>query len=146
MTKREFVQQAWAAAEASTAVSRMPAWVTVAQAALESNWGASGLSREAQNYFGIKAHGGAQVRMATAECEQGRMVATEACFARYGSMAECFAARDRILLHGAVYAAARAACCDEEKFIEEMARHWATDPHYAEKLRAMLAEVKGMLG
>jgi len=57
MTKHEFVQQAYAAALCSSQRSAMPALVTVAQAALESNWGHSKLSQEANNYFGIKAHG-----------------------------------------------------------------------------------------
>jgi flagellum-specific peptidoglycan hydrolase FlgJ len=146
MTKHEFAEQAYEAAKASAELSGMPPLVTVAQAALESNFGASGLSQEAHNYFGIKAYDGhAQLAMATHECEHGKLVAVEAEFARYASMAECFAARDRILLHGACYAAARAARGDPEKFIAEMARHWATDPHYAAKLTAMLAEVKELL-
>jgi flagellum-specific peptidoglycan hydrolase FlgJ len=124
----------------------MPALVTVAQAALESSWGQSRLSREANNYFGIKAHGNQdQVQMNTEECEHGTTVAIEAGFARYPSMLDCFQCRDRILLRGTVYADARQMRGDENGFITEMAKHWATDPRYAEKLQAVLNEVKGLV-
>ncbi len=91
MTKQEFVHQAYAAAIRSSERSGMPAMVTVAQAALESNWGQSKLSRQANNYFGIKAHGRhARIQMSTEECEQGRRVVVEAEFAKYVSMLDCF--------------------------------------------------------
>ena len=124
----------------------MPAWVTVAQAALESNWGESELSREANNYFGIKAHAGDnRIVMSTKECEKGKQIEIRAPFARYTSMLDCFRCRDEIIERGSVYAGAREKIRDESGFIEEIARHWATDPHYAEKLREVLNEVKGML-
>ena len=147
MTREEFVKQAYEAACQSSSESGMPARVTVAQAALESGWGNSKLAREANNYFGIKACGKQEkVRMSTVEVENGTSIATEANFARYGSMQECFAGRDQILLHGAVYAQARLHLDDEVAFIAAMARHWATDSHYAAKLTAVLGEVIGMLG
>ena len=141
--KEEFLQKAWAAAEASSKESGMPAAVTVAQAALESRWGESGLSREAQNYFGIKAHGGeARTVMQTEECEGGQKQRIQAGFEKFATMEECFRRRDAILRHGAVYAEARQCVADEERFVRAMARHWATDPEYAEKLLAVLREVK----
>ncbi|MGA3128347.1 MAG: glucosaminidase domain-containing protein [Candidatus Korobacteraceae bacterium] len=146
MTKSEFVQQACAAATRSSEQSGMPAMVTVAQAALESNWGQSQLSQQANNYFGIKAHGNHDcVLMPTDECENGASVEIHAEFARYLSMLECFRCRDGILLRGAVYAGAREQRGDEGGFITELAKHWATDPRYAEKLLAVLKEVKGMV-
>ena len=45
----------------------------------------------------------------------------------------------------AVYAGAREKRGDEAAFIAEIAKHWATDPKYAEKLLAVLKEVKGMV-
>lgn len=145
MTRAEFVRQAKAAAESIAAESGLPAMVTVAQAALESGWGASELSRRANNYFGIKAHRGhAQVTMTTREVVRGAEVTVAAAFASYASMEECFRCRDHILLRGKVYAAACEKRGDEEAFLAEMARHWATDPQYAEKLRRVLREVKEM--
>jgi hypothetical protein len=40
---------------------------------------------------------------------------------------------------------ARRVCAVESAFIREIAGHWATDPRYAEKLQALLNEVKGIL-
>jgi flagellum-specific peptidoglycan hydrolase FlgJ len=146
MTKHEFVEQAKLAAVKVSEQSGMPAMVTVAQAALESNWGASQLSREANNYFGIKAHGKHEcVQMSTHECKAGVTVVVEAEFAKYVSMEDCFRCRDGILQRGAVYAGARENRNDEEGFIAEIAKHWATDPKYADKLSAVLKEVKGLL-
>ena len=140
----EFVRAAHEAATESARTSGLPVWVTVAQAALESRFGASQLAREAHNYFGIKAHKGhEEIVMPTTEFSGGAARQVTAAFAKYGSMQECFACRDRILMTGAVYAAAREMRADEAAFIDEMARHWATDPHYAEKLKAVLREVKG---
>ncbi len=146
MTKHEFVQQAYAAALCSSKQSGMPAMVTVAQAALESRWGQSKLSQEAQNYFGIKAHGShLRIQMCTHECEAGTSVEVKAEFARYLSMLDCFQCRDGILLRAAAYAGAREKRGDEAAFIAEIAKHWATDPKYAEKLLAVLNEVRGMV-
>lgn len=145
MTKQEFVQQAIASALKSSAQSGMPAMVTVAQAALESNWGQSKLSQQANNYFGIKAHGKHErVEMSTHECTNGAMVEIKAEFAKYLSMEDCFVCRDGIIGRGAVYASAREKRGDEAGFIAEIAKHWATDPKYAQKLLSILSEVKGM--
>ncbi len=146
MTRQEFVRQAYAAASQSSASSGMPALVTVAQAALESSWGQSKLSREANNYFGIKAHGSqVQVQMNTEEYQRGTTVTIDADFAKYSSMLDCFQCRDRILLRNPIYAGARQMRGDEDGFIAAMAKHWATDPKYADKLQAVLREVKGLV-
>jgi flagellar protein FlgJ len=55
-------------------------------------------------------------------------------------MEACFADRERILAHVAAYAEARACVADPEAFIRALARHWATDPHYAEKLLRLYRE------
>jgi len=146
MSKEEFVQQTYAAAMESSTRSGMPALVTVAQAALESNWGQSRLSREAHNYFGIKAHGRHdRIQMRTEEFARGSRVEEHAEFAKYQSLEDCIACRDAILSHSIRYADARKECADESAFIREIAVHWATDPRYAEKLQALLNEVKGIL-
>ena len=102
MTKQEFVQQAYAAASQSSKRSGMPAMVTVAQAALESNWGHSKLSQEANNYFGIKAHGNqpSHSDVHRTNAKHGASVEVEAEFAKYLSMLDCFQCRDGILLRG----------------------------------------------
>jgi flagellum-specific peptidoglycan hydrolase FlgJ len=146
MTRQEFMQHVHAAASRSSEQSGMPVMVTVAQAALESNWGQSKLSQEANNYFGIKAHGKHdRIQMSTEECEHGRRIVVEAEFAKYPSLLDCILCRDGILRRGACYAGARQTRGDEAGFIREIAKHWATDPKYAEKLQAVLIEVKGLV-
>jgi len=141
MTKQEFLQQATQAALAASATSGLPPGITVAQAILESNWGESQLARDAHNYFGIKAHGDHDCApYPTFECANGRWVRVTARFARYASKADSFADRDGIILRLACYADASAAKNDPEQFARALARHWATDPNYAEKLLRVYAE------
>jgi flagellum-specific peptidoglycan hydrolase FlgJ len=131
MTKQEFISMATKAA----AQGRYPAGITVAQAALESAWGNSQLAQKANNYFGIKAHGDAEsIAMPTTEVVNGKSVKLVARFAAYPDMATCCADRDRIITQLACYQDARANAADPELFARCLARHWATDPKYAEKL------------
>jgi len=141
MTKEEFLQQATTAARASSKSSGLLAGVTVAQAALESAFGNSELSRKGNNYFGIKAHGRhAVLEMPTTEVINGDVQKVTARFAAYKDMAECFTCRDQLITHGAVYAEARANTNDPEQFVCALAKHWATDPNYAEKILKIYRE------
>jgi flagellar protein FlgJ len=133
--RETFLRQATAAALAASAVSRFPAGITVAQAALESAYGSSQLARDANNYFGIKARGGRPfIELPATEVLNGAAHGVTARFALYASMAECFADRDAILCRVSLYSEARAAAGDPEAFTRALAQHWATDPAYAEKI------------
>jgi flagellum-specific peptidoglycan hydrolase FlgJ len=136
MTMQEFIAEATAAARACSATSGLPPGISVAQAELESNFGESRLSREANNYFGIKLHKSIPefVAMRTTEVLKGKSVQIVAKFAKYGSMQQCFADRDRIILHTSCYAEACAHAADPELFTTALAKPWATDPAYAAKL------------
>jgi flagellum-specific peptidoglycan hydrolase FlgJ len=115
--------------------------ITVAQAALESNFGESQLSRTANNYFGIKAHGNhAVMEFRTNEFDGEREGQVVARFAAYETMEECFQCRDRLIAKSSVYADARVAKGDPERFVKELAKHWATDPKYAQKVLRIYAE------
>jgi len=135
MTKGEFIAAATAAAQGSSATSGFPPGVAVAQAALESAWGNSELARAANNYFGIKARpGGEAIELPTIEYIDGAPVHIPAKFAKYAAIAECFADRDLMIASLPAYREARAAAGDPEAFARSLARHWATDPGYAEKV------------
>ena len=135
MTRQEFIRLAAEAALACSRVSGFPAGITVAQAALESAWGNSRLSRDAHNYFGIKAHGnGPFTELPTTEVREGKSIRCTARFARYDSMQTCFADRDHLIATLACYADVRAQAGDPEAFLQALAAHWATDPRYAEKV------------
>jgi flagellum-specific peptidoglycan hydrolase FlgJ len=138
MSKEEFIAGATAAAQISSATSDFPPGVTVAQAALESGWGSSALARLANNYFGIKSKPGSEaIELVTTEYVAGRAVRVTAKFAKYASMLECFADRDRMIASLSAYREARNAAKNPEAFIRALACHWATDPGYAEKVLAV---------
>jgi len=135
MTKTDFLTAATAAAREASRTSHLPAGVTVAQAALESGWGSSELSTAASNFFGIKARAGRDwVEMKTCECRRGMAIHARAKFAKYSSMQECFEDRDRMILTLPAYAEARKLAASPEDFVRALAEHWATDPHYADKV------------
>ena len=55
MNPSEFIMRLTTAAVASAKATGVPASITIAQAALESAWGESGLAKAGNNLFGIKA-------------------------------------------------------------------------------------------
>ena len=118
---------------------------TPASGVLLISCGQSRLSTDANNYFGIKARmGQPSIQLPTWEVFGGRRVEIKARFARYASMEECFAARDTMILRLPCYAEARACASDPERFVRALARHWATDPEYAEKVLAIAERIAGV--
>ncbi len=112
-----------------------------ASGTLVISFGNSELSRRGNNYFGIKAHGRhAVLEMPTTEVINGDVQKVHARFAAYKDMAECFTCRDQLIRHGAVYAEARENSREPELFAQALAKHWATDPHYAEKILRIYRE------
>jgi flagellum-specific peptidoglycan hydrolase FlgJ len=135
MTKSEFLEAASQAALLASRSSGLPPGITVAQAALESAWGKSRLSRDAHNYFGIKAHGSHPwMEFPTMEIQDGTTLHTHARFALYGSMSECFADRDLLILKNERYQSARECTARPKEFVRAVAACWATDPQYADKV------------
>lgn len=131
------------AAVASADDTGVPASVTIAQAILESYWGSSRLSTEANNYFGIKA----QSRPGTAgvvwfdvwEVVGGRSVVQHQPFRAYHTLAESFADHGHFFLENGRYAAALAVRRDARQFARAIASAgYATDPAYASKLIGLM--------
>jgi flagellum-specific peptidoglycan hydrolase FlgJ len=98
----EFLAFAGPAAQISARETRVLASVTVAQAILESGWGKTGLAREFNNFFGIKAD---QQQLAdrdycefpTHEVENHLTITVLGKFAQYSTPAESFAAHAALL-------------------------------------------------
>jgi flagellum-specific peptidoglycan hydrolase FlgJ len=128
MKKGEFLEAASRAALSASRTSGFPPGITVAQAGLESAWGSSRLSRDAHNYFGIKAHGSGPW------IENGTATRVRARFALYNSMQECFIDRDLLIQKNSCYRNARESAGHPENFIRALAVSWATDPLYADKI------------
>lgn len=141
MKPQEFLDQLVPAAQACQRVSGIPASFTLAQAALESAWGASKLSKLGFNLFGVKADRswkGAIVCMDTTEVIRGKRVIVPASWRQYRGWGECLADRVEFFRKNPRYKAC---------FLEDTGHGWAravaragyaTDPEYADKLIAVM--------
>lgn len=145
--RRAFFELMAPAARASASATGVPASVTLAQGALESNWGRSALSVQANNFFGIKGKGPAgSVSMPTREWIGGKMVTVKAAFRKYASLEESCADHARLIATARwksgipIYSEAMAHKDDPRKFAAALEGVYATDPDYAEKLWRLMDE------
>lgn len=87
----------------------IPASITLAQAALESGWGESGLTKYANNFFGIKDQAndewyGANINMASGEVFNGQQTTINSNFRKYPDAGGSFADHASLLLKNKRYA------------------------------------------
>ncbi len=134
MTPQAFLDMLVPAAQACQRASGIPASFTLAQAALESSWGARA---PGCNLFGIKADSswhGPVVVFSTHEVISGNRIAIDDQFRCYRTFGECLADRAAFFRKNPRYA---------KCFLETTGAGWAravaragyaTDPHYAETL------------
>ena len=136
---QEFIQAVAMVARAVDSGSA-PVSVTVAQAILESNWGQSLLSREANNYFGIKAMGqlgnDGAVWMRTLEyAPSGSAYNVFAPFRAYRTLGDSVADHARLFRDVGLYRQALQAVNDPDEFARRIARAgYSTDTAYATKV------------
>lgn len=129
----EFIAQIGPLAQAAAAKYGICASVCIAQAILESAWGASRLTREGHNYFGIKAarSGDPAVEMPTEEVIRGKRVKMTARFRKFTSRLACFDFYGRWISTSKHYVLAMGAADAPEVFV---ARLWqggySTSPTY----------------
>lgn len=132
-------------AEAASSATGVPADFILAQAALESGWGAREI-RDDQgnasfNLFGIKAGrnwGGESVEATTTEYRQGLPMKLTQRFRAYEDYAAAFTDYAGLLKNR--FAAALST--DPETFAQGLAQGgYATDPAYAGKLKSVIASV-----
>lgn len=110
----------------------------IAQAALESDWGRSGLSTESNNYFGIKGSSSDKA-YATSEFNNEEWIQIQASFRQYDSIAESIDDYGNLLQNGTSWDANFYRKAIEASDYKEAARAiheagYATDPNYANKL------------
>ena len=137
--KTQFIEAAGVAAQESQQRTRVPASVALAQAIHESYWGSSRLAREANNYFGIKAHNGAGSAgvywMDAWEVMSGADVVMREPFRAYNTPDESFVDHGLFFLRNSRYHAAFRVTHDPRAFAHAIAdAGYATDPAYAPKL------------
>lgn len=138
MKPQEFLDMLVPAAQACMRASGIPASFTLAQAALESGWGAKA---PGCNLFGIKADKGwkgAVTVFATHEVINGKRIAIDDQFRCYANYDEALADRAAFFVRNKRYAAC---------FLETTGAGWAravakagyaTDPKYADSLIAVM--------
>jgi flagellar protein FlgJ len=141
MRPHEFIHKYLDAARKASAETGIPTGVLLAIAAHESGWGKSKLSQPPHyNFGGVKRHGNLKgVKMLTTEYVGGKPVKVYADFASYGSPEESFRDIARVLKKP-IYKEAQAELEQNNVvgFIIKFAKHYATDPSYAQKIIAVM--------
>ncbi len=115
--------------------------VLLAQAALESNWGQSGLAAAHHNLFGIKAlPGQAAVPMTTCEDTSGGMVQTVANFCHYRTEEESLSAYAKLLQSPAYRGVHRQQAHNYQMATRALTCLFATDRSYDQKLNRLISD------
>lgn len=138
MSKHEFLEKIVPIAQQAQIDYGVRPSVLVAQAALESNWGSSQLSKESNNYFGIKGSAEGQ-EYATKEFTQDKWQNVQASFRTYHSMQESVSDYARLMKHGTswntdLYQGVILAEHYTDAAFALQNAGYATDPDYAKKL------------
>ncbi len=126
-------------AAASFRATGVPASVTLAQAALETGWGAATIG-DAKNLFGIKGTGPAgSVTVPTQEWENGRYITINSSFRKYNTWQESFDDHAKLVTTASRYANCLNYRNDPDQFARELQKAgYATDPEYANKLISIM--------
>lgn len=138
----EFVKSLWPAAERAASAIGLPPEALLAQAALETGWGAHVIERgdggSSHNLFGIKADSrwdGQQVRRETLEFEADTPVRKREAFRAYTSFEQSFQDYVSLLQSSPRYTDALAQTQDCAAYFQSLQESgYATDPDYAAKI------------
>lgn len=144
MTKQDYINNYWEAAQAACTNTPIFPILALAESAIESSWGESYLTKEANNFFGMKstdsweAEGGQFVVKLTHEVTDGNRVQVTAKFRKYGSPEECFKNYVHFVTQPGYVALGVCDAATPEDQIKCIAKKYATDPLYAEKVTATM--------
>jgi flagellar protein FlgJ len=144
---RDFVRTRWNDAQEAAQVTGVPAQFILGQAALESGWGKREIKfadgSTSHNLFGVKATAnwkGPTVDAVTTEYVGGVAKKTTEKFRAYASYAESFADYAKLIGNNPRYAATLKSG-DAAQFAQSLQKAgYATDPNYASKLTAVIAQ------
>lgn len=141
MIPAEFIMRLSNPAMESQRKSGVPASITIAQAALESAWGESGLARTGNNLFGIKADSrwrGETISLNTREFIRDQWVVVPAKWRKYVSWQASIDDHAAFLKLNPRYKACFL-CTTASAFAQALVQAgYATDPNYANKLIALV--------
>lgn len=143
--KQAFIQKIALFAIADMKNTFIPASLIIAQAALESAWGTSGLTKKGNNLFGIKGKGPAgSCTMQTTEYVKGKPVKVDAAFRAYNNWGESIADHTKLILGGVSWNKnlyKKVIGVDGKTAAREIQKAgYATDPKYADKLISIMDE------
>ena len=145
MSPTEFIMRLTTAAVESAKETGVPASITIAQAALESGWGESGLAKVGKNLFGIKADSrwrGETLILQTKEFIRGQWVVVPAKWRKYASWQESIDDHAAFLKQNPRYQPCFQ-CLKAEAFAQALAKAgYATDPGYADKVINLMNQHK----
>lgn len=113
--------------------------VVLAQAAVESNFGESVLSKQYNNYFGIKGKGENAVILPTMEIENGEEKMIRDGFRSYNSARDSFYDYAQLIAKAPRYAPVREAKTKEEYAMALYPAGYSTNPNYGEILLNTIA-------
>lgn len=146
MDKKDFIEKVGGLARKSMEKTGILTSLTVAQAILESGWGASGLSVKGKALFGIKAGAnwrGKVYSTKTKECYDGKnFVDITAAFRAYNSWEESIEDHARLLSTAPRYKALIGEKDYKKACIEIKKAGYATDPGYSQKLINLIEKHK----
>lgn len=118
----------------------VPASVTLAQAALESDFGKHA---PGNNYFGVKGVGPAgSQRLYTREVIHGKEIRVLQNFKKYHSADESFEDHAKVIMEGPLKEAMQHTQSAEDfvKALQSGPKKYATDPHYEDKILLIIKE------
>lgn len=143
MIPAEFIMRLTSSAVESQRKSGVPASITIAQAALESAWGESGLTKAGNNLFGIKADSlwrGQILTMNTKEFIKGQWVVVPALWRKYPSWQASIDDHAAFLKRNPRYKACFA-CTNALAFARALSQAgYATDPTYSDKIISLMTQ------
>ena len=139
--KEKFVEKIAPIAQDEQQKYHIFASITIAQAALESNWGQSELATQYYNLFGVKSDTGGL--MTTKEYVNGQWIVVRARFAIYQSWRESIEQHTALFVDGTSWDSGHyQAVLSADNYVEAaqalQQRGYATDPNYAQKLISLI--------
>ena len=146
-SQTDFINKMAPSVKQATREYNLYASLQMAQAILESGWGTSTLSTEANNYFGVKgSYKGQSVSMKTAEYDSnGNLYYVYADFAKYPTPLESMQGNASLLRNGvswnhAIYSGTwRENASSGSDATKGLIPSYATDPNYATKLKSLIS-------
>ena len=137
----EFLWSIAPAALVSAKKNRIFPSVILAQGILESGWGASPLSKNHNNLFGVKGQKGKNsIRVHTIESVNGKKVRQWAYFQHFDSWEESISHHGRLLGSSHYYAFAKPIAKNAQHYMTLIAPFYASQPKYAQYVNEIIED------